>query len=487
MNQKKAQPSLKMNFILNTLLQIMKLIAPMLTIPYVSRVLGANQIGVYSYAYSINYCFVMLAGLGTATYGIIETAKVRDNKEQLSKVFWEIELITLCTSVVCICIWAMVSFICKEYTEIMLVMTLYLLAVIFDISWFYLGIEMVKYTVIINSFFKILGVILTFILVKDHNALTIYTIILSGSTLAGNIGMWFFLPKYIEKAGISVYDMMRHIKGTVIYFIPTIASSVYMVADKTLIGAITHDNAEIGYYEQATKVISFVQVMTFTSLNTLLGSRMAYLFAHNEKEEINKKRDFALNYIMTIGIGACFGLIGIAQNFVPVFFGDEYTEDILFLVLMAPLIPIMGISNLVGNLYYNPSGQRKKSTKLLIIGCCVNIAFNMCLIPIFNGCGAIIASVIAETVTSWLYVRYSKGFVIVSQIFKLSWKKVLAGVIMMLIVFVLGNFIGNLIVSLLLQIIFGILIYGIVMLILKDEFILQFKNIILKKLGIVNK
>ena len=483
MDQNLKQPSLKWNFILNTFLQVLNVIAPLLTAPYVSRVLGVNQIGIYSYSYSINYYFVMLVGLGTATYGIIEISKVRDSKEERSRAFWGIELITIMTSVICILVWICTSLVYKEYTKIMLVMTMYLLAAVFDISWFFLGIEKVKYTVFINSIFKIIGVVLIFIFIKKTDDLIKYTAILSGSLMLGNLSMWIFLPRFVSNSTVTVQNILYHIKGTVLYFIPTIASSVYMVLDKTLIGAITHNAAENGYYEQATKIINLVKTVTFTSLNTLLGSRMAYLFAHNEKKEIVHKRDFALNYVLLVGIGACFGLIGISKNFVPIFFGGEYGNVIIFLILMTPLIPVMGISNLIGNLYYNPSGQRKKSTILLVIGCCVNIVLNAVFIPIFNGCGAIIASIIAEVLISIMYVHCSKGFVTFAQLMKFSWKKILSGVIMMIVVIAVDRFCGDGIITLMLQLTFGVLTYLVMLIVLRDAFVNQCKQTVLKRLG----
>lgn len=481
MEKQIKQTSFKLNFLLNTFLQLINIISPLLTAPYVSRILGVEQIGIYSYVYSINYYFVMVASLGTATYGIIEIAKVRDDEVARSKCFWGIEIITILTSTLCIITWIIGSMISKSYSNIMLAMTFNLIAVVFDISWFYIGIEKVKYTVFINAFFKLLGVVLIFMLVNTSDDLILYVIILSITMFIGNVSMWMFLKQFVCKCKVKLEELKHHFRGTMIYFIPTVATSVYTVLDKTLIGVITHDTAENGYYEQATKIISLIKTVSFTSLSTLLGSRMTYMFVQNNVEEISKKRDFAINFVVFVGIGACFGLLGISCNFVPIFFGDEYVEASDFLMLMSPLLPIMGISNLIGNLYYNPTGQRKKSTVLLVIGCLVNVVLNIILIPLWAGKGAIIGTLIAEMLITYLYVYYSKKFVTFQMIFKVLWKKIISGTLMLAYIMMISKTLENGITLLIVQCIGGLIIYLITLLVLRDVFVTTYFNKVLGK------
>lgn len=477
MHPNSHKPSLRINFLLNTFLQILNMIAPFLTAPYISRVLGVDQVGVYSYTYSINYYFVMLAGLGTATYGIIEIAKVRDDIEERSRTFWGIEIITILTSIVCIVVWIVFSVWYKEYTVILLTMTLYLVAVVLDVSWFFLGMERVQYSVLVNAFFKIMGIILIFLFVKSPQDLNKYVFILSGTMLVGNASMWLFLPRFVTGTKVTTKNLWKHIRGTMLYFIPTVATSVYMVLDKTLIGAITHDSAQNAYYEQATKIINLVKTVTFTSLNTLLGSRMAYLFAQNQKQEIAEKRDFALEYVLAIGIGAGFGIMGVSRNFVPIFFGPDYAQASAFLILMTPLIPIMGISNLIGNLYYNPSGRRKQSTILLLIGCMVNIALNAVLIPRLSGPGAIVASLIAEALITALYVHCSRQFVTGGMLLRSARKKVAAGLVMLLYLVIAERCWGSGMFTLAAQCAGGLAVYVGMLAVLHDSF---FQNMMAK-------
>ena len=145
----------------------------------------------------------------------------------------------------------------------------------FDISWLYAGIEQFRYTVVQNSIFKLLGIIALFIFVKDKSHVAVYTLIMSLSMLLGNLSMWIYLPKFIDKVQLKNIHLMHHIKETLIYFIPTIATSIYTVLDKTLIGAITQNSKENGYYEQATRIINMAKSVTFSGLNSVLGARIS--------------------------------------------------------------------------------------------------------------------------------------------------------------------------------------------------------------------
>lgn len=482
-NDKIKTTSLKKNFLLSTIYQILMVLLPFITAPYVSRVLGAELIGTYSFTNSINIYFVLLTALGTASYGLIEISKVRDNNKDRSKVFFNIMLIKIITFSLCLALWLFLIFFYKEFKYEFIILSIPIMTSLFDISWFYLGIEKVKYTVFQNALFKIIGVILIFTLVKTKADFLLYIFILVFSTLCGNLTMFIYLPKFLTKISKKDIDIKYHFKNTIVYFIPTIATSLYTVLDKTLIGAITNDQLENGYYEQATKIITIIKTMVFVSINSLLSSRISYLFTLHKEEEIKDKIKFALNYVLVFGLGSLFGLIGISKPFVPLFFGDGYEKVIYFLMLMAPLIILIGISNLVGALYYNPAGYRKKSSKFLLIGALVNVVLNSIFITFLKGYGAIIASIIAEGLIAFLYIKYSNNFVTFKMIVKLGYKKLISGLIMLGVILPMAFFINNDILAFFLILILGALVYISSLFLLKDEFVISsFKKYILPKL-----
>lgn len=465
--------STKKSIIYNTFYQILTLIIPFVTAPYISRVIGASGVGIYSYTTSIQTYFSMFAALGTVSYGAREIARNRDDKYKRSKLFLEIELLTVITTFICLLLWLILIGVSSDYKIYYIILTMNLFNTMFDISWFYTGLEQFKYTIIQNSIFKILGVVALFIFIKDSNDLVLYVIIMSLSTLLGTMSMWTYLPKFLQKVKFKELNIKQHFKETLVYFIPTIATSAYTVLDKTLIGVITNDAKENGYYEQATKIINIAKAITFTSLNTVFGSRISYLFAEKKEEEIRKKINISINYILFIGIGICFGLIAVANKFIPIFFGEGYERTAILVKILSPLVIIIGISNCLGSQYYTPAGLRNKSAKIIIFGAFMNLILNLILIPKFWGIGAALATIVAELTITLMYLKYSNGYSSLKMVLKLGWKKLISGIVMLMGVSLVDLMNISEFATIILQVGVGVLIYILSLVMLKDSFILD--------------
>ena len=465
----KKEPNLRINFAYRILYDLLTVITPFITTPYISRVLGAKGIGIYSYTNSIITYFTLFAALGTMSYGSREIAQHRDSKEESSKLFWEIELMTVITSAISILLWLTIILFSTKYRIYFIASTPLLFATMFDISWFFTGFEKIKNIVVRNSICKIASIICLFIFVNNSSDVVVYIIINSIMQLVANLSMWTSLHGMISKVNFKELKIKKHFKETLIYFVPTIATSIYTVLDKTLIGIITNDNYQNGYYEQATKVLNIVKNLVFTSVNFVMGARIAYLFSKNKYIEIKQKINKSLNFIMLLGFGAMFGIIGIAKTFVPIFFGKGYEEVILLLYVMSPLIVIIGFSNCLGSQYYTPSGQRAKSAKFIIIGSIINLIINICLIPFMASIGATISSIIAEMTISILYIKNCNGFVTLSQIVDAIWKKFIAGVLMCVLMVMLSFSNINIIILLVVQVVVGIIAYVAILLLLRDK------------------
>ncbi|MDK7951757.1 oligosaccharide flippase family protein [Lactobacillus paragasseri] len=462
-------PSIKKNVIISTLYQILLVITPLITAPYISRVIGADGIGAYSYTSSIQVYFSLFAALGTAEYGLREISRARMNVEKRSRLFWEIELVSVLTSVFILLLWGI--FICfqHQYFTMYLILTLNIFNTMLDISWFFNGLEQFQYTVTKNAIVKVVGVVLILLFVKSPKDTDLYVFIMTASTLLGTMSMWLSLHKFVIKTKINLSSLKKHFRETEIYFIPTIATSIYTSMDKTLIGLITHSAAENAYYEQATKIINLVKALTFTSVNAVLGARISFLFFQEKYSEIKKNIHLSIDYVMFIGVGICFGLISISNTFVPVFFGSGWGKVVLILQLFSPQVIIIGISNCLGSQYYTPAGLRKKSAMYIIIGAIVNLILNLILIPKFASAGATFASIIAELTISILYLKNSDGYLDIKFLGHILWKKVIAGILMCLVIILYGFWNQPDIIKLFIQFLTGSLTYILTLFVLKDN------------------
>lgn len=471
------KPSVKINFIYRIFYELLIVLAPFITTPYVSRVLGPEGVGTYSYVSSIMAYFTLFAALGTASYGEREIAQHRDNKIESSKLFWEIESMTVLTTSICIVIWFVCVVFSKEYRLYFLALTPLLIGTMGDISWYFMGHEQVKYIVIRNCACKILGIVGLFVFVRHKSDLLLYIVLNSVISMLGNLSMWTYLPKMLVKVDFSTLHFSRHFKETIIYFIPTIATSIYTVLDKTLIGLITQSSYENGYYEQATKIINIAKGVVFNSVNAVMGARIAYLFAQQKLDEIRKRIHRSMDFILLLGYGTVFGICGIASEFVPVFFGKGWDSVVTLLYIMSPLIVIIGVSNCLGSQYYTPGGQRARSAKVIVLGSVVNFICNLCLIPFLGGIGATIGSLVAESVISILYVKMSDGYISATILVQYSWKRLFAGALMCIGVMAIGKYLQiGAISGLCVQVITGLVIYLIILLILHDSMLIELIN-----------
>lgn len=462
---------LKFNLALSTIYQVLSLIIPLITAPYVSRVLGVEGIGIYSYTNSYCMYFSLLAALGTVSYGTIEVAKHRNNLEKRSQVFWEIECLSILTSIVCIVFWGIWIFYNKEYRIYYMALTFVLLGTMFNISWLYAGMEEFRYTILLNCIFRILGAIAIFILVETKDDLFKYILIQSLTSLFASITMWIYLPRFIKLVDLRSLRLKKHFKETLVFFIPTIAISIYTVLDKTLIGLITQNASENGYYEQATKIVNVAKTITFTGVNSVMQSRIAYLFAENKLEEIKEKIALSMDYIIFVGFGLCFGVIAISPLFVPLFFGPGYDKTIILLQFLSPVVVIIGISNCLGSHYYSPAGFRARSAKFIVVGSIVNLILNLTFIPYFSSIGAVFATIVAETVISVLYLMKCDGFYSFKKLFRQMGKKILAGIAMLLIMLLMRYLFANVYIAVIMQCFVGSVMYITVLWLLKDSFI----------------
>ncbi len=465
-------PSVKKNFFMSTAYQVLCIITPFITAPYLARVLGAEKIGISSYTGSIISVFNLFAVLGTTSYGVREIARVRDNAFERSKLFWEIELLSVTTSLTVLAAWIFFIFHSNsDYRIFYVILSLDILSSLMNITWFYAGMEEFKYTVIRNTFVKLTGIILIFAFVKRPEHLWIYIFINALCGFSGSASLWLTLKPFLVRVKFSELKVFRHFKGTLIYFIPAIATSVYSVLDKTLIGVITREESQNGFYEQANKIINLVGIFTYESLNSVMTSRSSYLFAHEKYDEIKEKISITIDYVMLIGFAAAFGLIGVAENFVPVFFGPGYEEVVVLMKAFAFLPLIIGIDRTLDSQYYTPAGKRLQSSFFLIIGSVVNVILNIILIPRYKALGAVIATVLCHIVSSSLYLIFCRGFLRLSQLVKVSYKKVIAAVIMFFYLLLVDRFVEGNALCLTIQVIGGAAIYFALLLLMKDKFL----------------
>ena len=468
------QKSLKKNYIYNIIYQIFTFVIPLITTPYVTRVLSVEGIGLYSFTYSIAYFFSIFAELGTVVYARREIAFCQDDKKKRSVVFWEIFIFRIFTTCMCMIAYFVYIINSNEVT-IGLIQSIYILAVIFDVTWFFQGMEDFKAVVIRNSIVKIIIMIFIFIFVKSENELVLYITGLALLPLIGNIVTIPILKKYICRVKIKEIKPFRHFKATIALFIPNIASQVYLLLDKTMLGFMTTDNIENGYYEQAQKIIKMAWTF-LTTLSAVMAPRIAYTYIKNDKEALKgyMRKSFNMMWLLASVLG--FGIISVAPNVVPWFLGDEYNKVIILLTIFAFILFPIGIASVTGTQYLVILKKHKIYTISIVTGAILNFIMNYYLIQRYYSLGAAISSVAAEfiiVIIQIVYIVYNIKEIKLKDIFSNSWQYILSGLVMFLCLKIISISMKSNIYNSMLLILIGGIIYFLILIILKNELVLD--------------
>ena len=452
---------MKKNFIYNVVYQLLILVLPLITVPYVSRILGADGIGIYSYTYSIAYYFMIVAMLGINNYGNRTIAKVREDKELLSKEFSSIFTFQLIMAIIMVLFYFLYVLIFdNQYKIISYIQIMYVISSAFDINWFFFGIEKFKLTITRNTIIKVLSLILIFLFVKNSNDLWKYVAILLGSTLLSNIILFSFLKKYVRFVKVKKEEIFKHFKPCVMLFLPVIAVSIYKIMDKIMLGALSNVS-EVGYYENAEKITQ-VPVAIITALGTVMLPRVSNMVSKNQEDSIKKLIGKTMPFVLFLTFPMIFGVLAISKDFSIVFLGDGFEKSGDLIRLLSITILFLSWGTVIRNQYLIPKSRDKEYIISAFMGAIVNFVMNCIFIPKYGSIGACIGTIMAEFIVafyqSWV-VR--KELPILSYI-KDSMSFLLKGIVMFIFVLLVGKvFEEDIVLKIFLQVLTGIIVYAV--------------------------
>lgn len=451
--------SLKKNIKYQSLYQLIKAIFPLITVPYISRVLGPELIGIYTYTYTIAYYFVVLGMLGLEQYGNRCIAKVRDNRELLSSTFSELLATHVFFTIVSALMYYVYAlFIAREFKQIFFIQGMHIIASAFDISWLYFGLEKFKKTVVRDIVTKTLSVCLIFLFVRDNDDLYIYCAILSGCSILNSLALWFGLRKSVSLVTVKLSNCKRHLKPLCILLIAVIAAHVYRMIDKVMLGWYGEfDN--LGCYEYADKIVR-IPLGFITAIGIVMISRMTNLLSKKNSQEFERIINISSVVVLVISFGLCFGLAAIAPEFIVLFLGDGYSESIILIQMLAITIPFISWNNYIRTQLLIPLQKDIIYTKAVVLGAIVNFALNCILIRMLSARGAALATIIAYIVVLIVQMypvyKHVKGNMKVIDLIVF----VFIGVIMFLAIRVIGSQFSASVLIVIIEVIAGMIIYG---------------------------
>lgn len=479
--------SLKANVILNSINTVASIVFPVITFPYAARVLLPDGIGTINFLNSIIGYIVLLTNLGIPLYAVKEIAKYKNSKEKISQITIEILIIGFLLSLLgYVIVWILSILIpeIKIQATLFFILSLTILFTTIGVEWFYKAIEDFKFITVRALIFKTLATIALFIFVHNKTDLLIYGFIVVGSTVGNNFINFIHLRKFIKVSyfKFSLKNVFRHIIPSSKVFVLNLIISLYVSLNSIMLGFLSGEEA-VGYFTAGNRMLS-VGVTLISSISTVLLPRSVYLLEKGETENYNYVINKSLNLIQILSYPIAVGLIVLARPITFIFCGPEYYPSINVLIIIAPILLFISMTNLMGIQILYPKNKLKLVIYSVLFGAIINLILNLLLIPLFSVIGAAIATFVAELVVFLLQIYLGKEF------FPFNWTKIInynylvLSLIMGLMVYFLNFLFHELWLKLFMGIVVGIVIYSICLWKEKDFLFLEMLNFIKKKIAL---
>ncbi|HRR75783.1 MAG TPA: flippase [Ruminococcus sp.] len=426
----KKPKSIKLNFIMNTILTMSSFIFPLITFPYVSRVLGPAGTGKVQFALSFISYFTLVAHLGIPTYGIRACASVRDDRKKLSKTVHELLIINLIMSLLSYIAFFIIIFTVPKLQDdrlLYIIVSFNILLTSIGMEWLYKALEQYTYITIRSIIFKFIALLAMFALIREKNDYVIYGGISIFAGVASNIFNFIHVHRFIDMKPMKDYNVKRHLNAVGIFFAMSCATTIYTHLDTVMLKFITTDT-DVGYYGAATK-IKTILVSVVTSLGTVLLPRVSYYVKNGQTEEFKRISKKALNFVILLASPLTVYFMMYASQGIRFLSGKGYSGAIVPMQIIMPTLLLIGLSNILGIQILVPLGKEKIVLYSEIAGAVVNLILNAALIPLLKSSGAAIGTLVAEFVVllvQYIYIRKD----VIDAIRKISFGKIIAALIL---------------------------------------------------------
>ena len=453
------------NMMYNTVYQVLILILPLITAPYVSRTLGTTGVGIYSSTAAWLGYFVLAGGLGITLYGNREIAYHQKDKESRSRVFYELLSLKFITVALALIAYLVFVFLQNKWQPYFLLQGITLIAVAFDVSWFFMGLENFKVIVVRNTIIRLLLTVAIFVFVKTPNDLWLYILLLALSTLIGNMTVWPFLRREIIKIPFRSLNIFQHLRPVTMLLLPQVSITIYTSLNKNLLQIFSGLDS-VAYFTQ-TYMIIILGATLVSSFNSAFLPHLSGLFSSGESDKVKPLILKSIDLGNCISILCVSGIIGVSQTFAVFYFGKNFAPVGSLLGVGASTIFFLALTNALSTQYLLAAKKMHEYMMSTIVGLIVNIVFNLTLIPILGTMGAIIATILTEIgVASYILWKLRDLFDL-REVFHGVWKYLIGGVLVFIFLDLINKTVPASISSYLIQTIIAVLIYSVTLYVLR--------------------
>ena len=414
------------NYLYNLSYQILTIILPIITVPYVTRIFTSEDLGNYGFYNSIVSYFSLFAMLGIGLYGTKQIASARD----VNSTFWNIYAIQLIASLISIFVYVIAILCIPTMSGIIpLILFISLFSKIIDISWLFSGKEDFKKITIRNTVVKVVGVTSIFTFIKNSEDLYLYIFLIVVFDFLGQVVMWVPAKKFIKRPSFNMKIMKKNLHPIVLLFLPQVAISLYVVLDRTLLGLLG-SYSDVGIYEQGQKLTSIIYKIV-SSLGVVMLPRVANLLSERKEKEAQNMVKFSFILYNLIIFPMIFGLIAVNEVFVKLFLGKDF-QDVKYVLYITTInIMLVGWTNILGHQVLVVRNKNKEFMLSTTIPAFVSVAVNIAVIPIFGYIGASITAVIVELLAFTIQWYYSRNIINKNLLFNKDLAKIILSSLVM--------------------------------------------------------
>lgn len=414
------------NYAYNLSYQLLLIILPIITTPYITRIFSSDDLGTYGYFNSIVTYFILLATLGVANYG---TKEISAHRKEIEKNFWGIYSLQFAATWLSILLYLILCFLLPSMQNpVAYILGLSLVSKGLDISWLFQGLEDFRKITVRNITVKLIGVISIFLFVKSANDLYLYVFLLTIFELLGQLSMWIPARQFIGKPRFDLKYAKKHLKPVILLFLPQIAISLYVTLDSTMLGTLA-STRDVGIYDQALKLVNILLTLV-TSLGSVMLPRVSNLLSSGDHKAVNKMHEMSFLIYNLVIFPIMAGMLIVNDDFVNFFLGQDFQEARNAIAIMIFRMFFIGWTNIMGIQILIPHNKNKEFMLSTTIPAIVSVGLNLLLLPKLGYIGAAIVSVLTEALVWAIQLFFTRKYIKDVPIIGSMMKIILASAIM---------------------------------------------------------
>ncbi|EGJ41521.1 polysaccharide biosynthesis protein [Streptococcus sanguinis SK49] len=465
------------NYLYNLSYQLLVIVLPVITTPYITRVFSSSALGSYGYYNSIVTYFILLATLGVANYG---TKEISGHRKEVQKTFWGIYSLQVLATCLALVLYIAVCLIIPSMNNLIAyILGFSLLSRGLDISWLFQGMEDFKKITVRNTAVKLLGVASIFIFVKKPSDLYLYIVLLVGYDLLGQLSMWLPAREHIGRPHLDIVYAKQHIKPVILLFLPQIAISLYITLDRTMLGALS-STTDVGIYDQALKFLNILLTIV-TSLGSVMLPRVSNLLSSGNQKAVNKLHEMSFLVYNLVIFPMVAGILIVNKDFVNFFLGKDFQDARYAIAIMVFRMFFIGWTNIMGIQILIPHNKNREFMLSTTIPAFFSVGLNILLIPSLGYIGASIVSLATEGLVWLIQLYFTRSYLKEIKILPSMLKILAASLVMYGILYVIQPLIHfPSVVNVLISALLGLLIYAGLVLALRVLNVQELKSVFKK-------